>query len=111
MNVMPSPTPDAIINNVNPDPTVIKPSTLKYVAPSHVLKEAGNPMSPKIEKHSSIGQSGTVFSKPTLTHSKSLGGNTIINNFYFHNNIQVNTFPSIFPQGNPILNLGGSLNA
>jgi hypothetical protein len=111
--MMPHPAaPETIVNNVNPDPPVLKPSTLKYVAPSHFLKEAGNPTSPKLEKHSSIGQGGTIFSKPNLSHSKSQGGNTIINNYYFNNNIQVNTFPSIFPQGGPqILNMAGSLNA
>ena len=97
MTMMPHPPSDSIVDNVNPDPPVIKPSTLKYVAPSHFLKEAGNPTSPKFEKHSSIGQGGTIFSKPSITQSKSLGGNTIINNYYFNNNIQVNTFPSIYP--------------
>jgi len=79
------------VNNVNPEPPVIKPNTLKYVVPQHLQKECANtngPTSPKFEKGSSIGQSGTVFTKPQLTHSKSFGqGNTIINNIFIQNNI------------------------
>ena len=65
---------ESLVNNVNPDPPVIKPNTLKYVAPPHVKKESqlgpsmsagkntvGGSGSPKLEK---IGSVGSVFSKP-----------------------------------------------
>ena len=46
------------MNNVNPEPPVIKPNTLKYVAPPHVQKESNSHAghnSPKLERGGSIG--------------------------------------------------------
>jgi len=55
--VHPSPV-ESHVNNVNPEPPVIKPNTLKYVTPSHVLKDLGTSNghnSPKLERGGSIG--------------------------------------------------------
>ncbi|CDW90352.1 UNKNOWN [Stylonychia lemnae] len=111
---MPAPI-ESHVNNVNPEPPVIKPNTLKYVAPPHIQKESGGMnghASPKFDKASSIGQGGTVFSKPQLTHSKSFGqGNTIINNYFIQNNIQVSNYQSFYHSGNPLIgNIQQNLN-
>jgi hypothetical protein len=55
------------VNNVNPEPSVIKPNTLKYIAPSYIQKEIGSsntPNSPKMERKGSFGSHSSVFSKP-----------------------------------------------
>ena len=57
------------------EPNLVRPSTLKYVAPKHVStekyggqsKEGSAPMSPLIDRKNSIGSEGSCFSKPALS--------------------------------------------
>ena len=58
---------------------VIKPATLKYVAPQHISNEKGQPLtfhnkddpnSPKLERKSSIGSEGSCFSKPNMSNER-----------------------------------------
>lgn len=58
--------PEITVNNVNPEPSVIKPSTLKYIAPQYVQKDSStnSVTSPKMERKGSFGSGSSVFSKP-----------------------------------------------
>jgi hypothetical protein len=66
----------ASLDQSGSDIHVIKPATLKYVAPSHITSEKGQPLtfhskddagSPKLERKSSIGSEGSSFRKPNMS--------------------------------------------
>jgi hypothetical protein len=54
-------------------------------------------MSPLLDRKSSIGSEGSLFTKPSLSAARHLS-HTIINNYFINNNYQVNTFSNFFPQ-------------